>query len=351
MYSAHPEIFVDGQQQPALSESLLALAVEETVEGMCACEATFANWGAKNGSVGYLYNDREILDFGKTIKVGIGAGQGAGTVFEGRIMGLEGRYFRERAPEILVLAEDRLQDLRMTRRTRAFEQLSDSDLFQQVASQHGLQAQADVSGPTHRVLAQLNQSDLAFMRERARAVDAELWLEGSTLHVQARSRRQGGNVKLSYGSGLLEFSALADLSRQVSGFAVSGWDTSGKQAIQYRATDAAISGELANDQGGSSLLGQAIGQRDQQVVHSLPFTSQEAQALAEAQFRRAARRFVVGRGVAQGDARVRPGASVELKGLGRMFDGKYYVVEVRHTFDTAHGLRTHFTAERPGIGR
>jgi hypothetical protein len=39
-----------------------------------------------------------------------------------------------------------------------------------------------------------------------------------------------------------------------------------------------------------------------------------------------------------------------LAGLGPLFNGRYYLSEVRHTFDFARGIRTAFTAERPGLG-
>ena len=77
-----------------------------------------------------------------------------------------------------MLAEDRFQDLRMVRRSRTFEDVSDRDVIEQIAGEHGLTTDVDLDGPTYRVLAQVNQSDLAFLRERARAVDAELWLDG-----------------------------------------------------------------------------------------------------------------------------------------------------------------------------
>ena len=63
-----------------------------------------------------------------------------------------------------------------------------------------------------------------------------------------------------------------------------------------------------------------------------------------------ARRFVVGRGVAEPDARLRVGNRVDLQRLGPLFSGKYTLAEVQHVFD-GRGLRTEFTAERPGLGR
>jgi phage protein D len=348
-YTARPTFELGGTPQPALSDGLQELLVEETVAGLSRCEATFANWGPKNGTTTFLYFDRQIIDFGKNLKITIGGGDASGVVFQGRVMGIEGRYLRSRPPELLVLAEDRLQDLRLTRRTRTFESLSDSDLFQQVASQYGLQTNIDVTGPTYRVLAQINQSDLAFLRERARAIDAELWIDNNTLNVKSRNRRETDDVTLTFGQGLLEFSVLADIAGQSSGFVVSGWDVSGKQAITYRATDSTLAGELNGDMSGSKVLASAIGSHDQQIVHDLPFTQQEVQAIAESEFRHAARRFVTGSGVAEGDARVRVGTKLTVGSTGNLFDGNYYVTRVKHLFDGTGGYRTQFFVERTGI--
>ena len=190
-YASRPRLRLDGELMQELGESLLqSLFVEESTLGLFRCEASFINWGPKDGQVGYLFFDRRTLDFGKTLAVEFGPPGEAGPVFAGRISGLEASFPSGRPPEFLILAEDRFQDLRMERRTRTFEDMTDADVIRQVASQHGLSAQVDVDGPTYRLLAQLNQSDLAFLRERAAAVDAELWLDDRTIYVQARTPAQ-----------------------------------------------------------------------------------------------------------------------------------------------------------------
>jgi phage protein D len=351
LYSSRPVLTVGGQSQGMLVERLLELVVEETVEGLFHAEATFGNFPVKNPSDGYLYFDRKLLDFGKPFVVQMGAGIASATVFTGRLMALEGRFLHLDSPQILVKAEDRLQDLRMTRRTRTFKNVSDADLFQQVASEQGLQADIDVSGPTYTCLAQVNQSDLQFLRERAQAVDAELWVDDTTLSVQSRSKRKANEVTLIYGEGLHEFSAMADLANQATGFSVTGWDVAGKQPLKYRATSSALAGEANGDVTGSAALQQAIGAREQTVVHALPTSAQEAQALAEAGYRRWARRFVTGTGLADGDGRIQVGTSLTLQQVGPLFNGKFYVTAVRHIYDPVIGYRTWFAVERPGIGQ
>ncbi|HEY2963005.1 MAG TPA: hypothetical protein VGJ37_11350, partial [Pyrinomonadaceae bacterium] len=198
---------------------------------------------------------------------------------------------------------------------------------------------------------QVNQSDLAFIRERARGIDAEVWMDGSTLNAKSHSSRSGSPLQLTYGNQLREFTVLADLAMQRTSVAVNGWDVSSKSALQYEATDSVISSELNGDSSGVSILQSSFGARKEALVHTVPLNSQEAQHEAESFFKFSARRFVVGYGVAETKAALRVGAQLDLKGLGPLFNGKYYVSEAKHIFDSAKGLRTEFRAERAGIGK
>jgi uncharacterized protein len=341
-----PTINVGDQDKPELSSQLIELAIREDTLGLYRCEADFGNWGSVNGKVGFRYFDRALLDFGKAFKVKLGSA----VLFDGRIMGMQAEFPEGAPPRIRVLADDRLQDLRMTRRTRTFTNMSDSAVIQAIASDHSLTPNVSVSGPTHKVLAQVNQSDLAFLRERAHAVDAEVWVEGSTLYAQRRTARSSGTIVLTWQNQLREFTVAADLAAQRTAVAVSGWDVSGKAAIKSEATASAIASELGSDTSGVAIL-QNIGARKENLAHPVPVTSSEGQAAAEAFFRMSARRFVTGRGVAEPSSHLRVGKQVDLKELGPVFSGKYTVTAVRHRFDTTRGGRTEFDVERPGIGQ
>lgn len=350
-YASRPTFKIDGEEQRELGEGLLqSLLIEETTLGLFRCEARFANWGAQGDRVDFYLFDGRLVDFGKEIEIELGPPGATRRVFKGRISALEAHFAKERPPELTVLAEDRFQDLRMERRTRTFEDSSDADAMRAIVAQHGLTADIDVDGPTHRVLAQVNQSDLAFLRERAAAVDAELWLDDRTLHVQARSRRDAGSVTLTYGAGLLEFTVLADLAHQRSALRVSGWDVAGKQAIDVQAGESAVSSELDGRRSGGLTLGRALAERTERAGLATPLSQAEAQALADAGYRRRARRFLTGAGVADGNPAIRVGGAVELRGVGPLFEGRYYVTLARHTYELVNGYRTTFQVERPGVG-
>lgn len=350
LYAARPGFRVDGADKPELREALQSLTVEETRDGLVRAEASFAAWGTTGGETDVLWMDRALLEFGKGFEITMGDGPLAARVFKGRISGLEGRFPASRPPVVAALAEDRLLDLRMTRRTRVFEEIDDAGLFARIAQDHGLTPEIDVDGPQHRALAQINLSDLAFLRERARAVDAEIWLDDTTLHVQARARRDAGRVELTWGRGLHEFQALADLATQRTALAVGGWDVAAAEAIEARAGASVVASDPGAGESGPALLETAFGAREERLVHLAPATADEAQAAADAEMARRARRFLTGRGIAEGDPRIRVGATLALRGLGPLFDGDWYVAATRHEFDGEAGFRTVFDAERAKLG-
>jgi phage protein D len=345
--SARPGFAVGAQAAPRLDAGLIRLVCGENEAGLAYCEAEFSNWGEHQGATGFTWFDRSTLEFGRDFAVRIGSV----TVFDGRVMALEAHFPALAPPTLVVRAEDRLQDLRMTRRTRAFERTSDADIVRRIAGEHGLTAETDLGGPACAVLAQINQSDLAFLRQRALLADADVWLEGRTLHVQRRAARSAAGLELVHGARLREFEVAADLAHQRTAVVCGGWDVSAKTAIAAEATAGAIAAEAGAGLSGPALLQQVLGERKDTVAHCVPFDQPGARGIAEAHLRAMARRFVRGRGVADADARLHVGRRVTLSGLGPLFSGAYGVVESCHRFDTALGLRSEFVVERPWIGR
>lgn len=351
-YPGLPTVDVSGRRSAVLETSMLSLVVAEETDGLFTCEATFHNAGVASGGVGFPLFDRQVIDFGSDFVVRAGVADSHGQLFAGRVTGLEASFPQDGTAELTVFADDRLQDLRMTRRTRLFEDMTDAEIVDGIAAEHGLTADATISGPSHRVVAQLDQSDLAFIRERASRSGAEIWLEGTTLHVAARQDRRSEPISCSHRQNLREARLRADLTSQHTRVAVSGWNPSAKEAIDVSAGGEVLSAERSGGAtSGFEILEGAFGDRPERLVHAVPLDVGEAQELADARFRRQARRFVSGEILVDGDARVRVGATVELLGIGPWFTGTYDVVCVQHLFDLDDGFRTVAMVERSEVNR
>ncbi|MCA9605986.1 MAG: phage late control D family protein [Myxococcales bacterium] len=350
--SARPRFEVDGRSEARLTVDLLELEATEDEDGIARLEARFLNWGGKTEGADpdFLYFDAQTLDLGRTIRVVAGEDDAEDVVFEGRITAVEGVFPEHRAPEVLVRAEDALMWMRMRHRTRTHEERSDADIAQAVVADNGERARADAPGPSHAQLWQVNQTELSFLRERARAVDARLaCVDGQVVFVPRRGDARSP-VRLSRHVSLIHFEVAADLAHQRKEVHVHGWSVSDKEGIHERAGDEAVASEAAGGRTGPGILGELGVEAVEHLHLEAPATRAEAESLAKSVARRRARRFVCGRGITDGTPALHIGRAVELLDLGPWFSGTYHLTSVTHTYDQRVGLRTRFVAERAGLG-
>jgi phage protein D len=344
-----PVFTVDGDVAHDLGRDCLRLEIDEGIEGLRTMQAHFVAVDADApGPPGrMLYLDGSEIDFGKPIQVSVGPDEAQRTVFDGVISAIEVIFGDSEPPRVLVLAEDALMKLRMTRRMHSYKNVTDADIAGEIARDHGLQSDVSVDGPRYDVVQQLNQSDLAFLRERARLVQAELWCTGQTLHFSSRPERSGTNLTLVKGADLLTARLCADLAHQRTEVVITGYDASAKAVIDERAGSDTINAEISAGRTGPQTVQRALGDSTSIRVREVALTADEAQAWARAEMLRRSRRFVTVAGVTRGSPDMVVGSRLTLSLVGDPFEGDgYYATRVRHTFDLAAGLRTHFEADR-----
>ena len=352
LFTAAPVFTVDGEVRGELARDLLRLEVEEATDGLKTLAARFVAFGPVGGSgeERLLYLEGDALDFGQPIAVALGPPEGARTVFVGAISALEAAFAEAREPQVVVFAEDRLMDLRMTRRMRTFRDSTDTEIAEAVAAEHGLTARVDAPGPRYDAVQQWNQSDLAFLRERARLLAAEVWVEGEELFFQGRDRRRATELTLVRGNELIAVELRADLAHQRTAVRVSGYDAADRAVIDEEAGAEAIQAEIAGGRTGPSILERAFGARVSYRVRQVPLRSSEAADWARAEMLRRARGFVQVSAVTRGTPDLVVGSRVRLERVGAPFDGDgYAVTRVCHTYDLEQGHRTRFEAERPTL--
>jgi uncharacterized protein len=350
--AASPVISVDGTRQGDLARDLLRLDIEENTEGLRTLQlhvvASAAREQPSTDVVEYL--DGQLLDFGKRLEVSLGPPGNERIVFTGSVSALQVSFEEGDVPHVSVFAEDGFMKLRMTQRSHTYTRASDADVARYLAGQHGLTPSATAKGPTYDVIQQLNVSDLAFLRQRARLLAAEIWVDDNTLFFATRDQRRGTAVVLTRGSDLLAVVVRADLAHQVSGVRFSGFDASSRKAIDVAVPGSAIDAESSSGRTGPRALGQTLGNLPGRRVREVPLLAAEARAFAEAELLRRARRFVTVQGSTSGSPELVVGSRVTLARCGRPFDGGgYYVTHLHHSYDLMRGLRTHFEAERPTV--
>lgn len=349
VYTARPTVRIDTEEYPMVSELIISMEMTEREGGLSALELRVSNIASDPmGGADLAFENDSILKLGAAITIYSGDESAPQEIFQGTITALEGVFTDSGAPELIVLAEDALQQARMTRRTVTHNDATIAALARDLAGQLGLTPVITGLDDSIGTQVQLNESDLAFLRRLLARYDGDLQVVGSELHVSPRGDVQRGTLDLALNGQLRRARVLADLAHQVTEITVSGWDAAQGRRVTGTSTGA-NSGPGAG-RTGADVLRQTLGDRSHHLGHLAVADSEEAQALADAAFDSRARQFVTIDGTAEGNAALRVGTHVTLSGMGPRFDNTYYVVRACHRFDLQRGYETDFTAECAFLG-
>lgn len=348
--SARPTVRIDGMELPLLSAAIERMRVREAIGLHASLELTLRDTLPRaGGGAGYGATSASPLRLGAAVKVYAGETATPREIFDGRITALEAEVGPHTTPLFTVLADDHLFAARKTRRSRTFEAASPADVLRAIAGEHGLTAEirAGLDAPVTD-WAQVNETDLAFLRRVLSAVDADAQVVGRVVQAGPIGRDARTTRELRFGRNLLRGRFTADLAEQAREARVNGFDPLTGEAVLGSADDAAFAaGALGPGSGGTgaaALAGMGVGVRVD-IGHRGAMSAEEATLLARASYAARARRFLRADATAQGDASLRVGSHVRIQGVNPRFENTYAVVEATHRFDRESGYLTDFIGE------
>lgn len=349
VYNPRPVISIDGQRFDKVDELLLALNMHEQEGGLSAIELRFSNIASDaSGGSSYAFEDESVIKLGSTITVSTGDISASQEIFRGIITGLEAEFPDSAPPELVVLAEDRLQQARMVRRTELYRDMSVADIARQIGQRLSLQPQVTGLSDSSGTWVQLNESDLAFLRRLLRQFDGDVQVIADRLEVAPISEVQRQVIEMELFHDLRSVRFIADLANQVTEVTSSGWNAISGQTVSGRSQGSNLG--PGSGRQGASLLRQTLGVRSEHVGHIAVTTDDEAQALADTIFDQRARSFVTAEGTATGHPSIRVGSHLQLRGVSPRFENTYYVISASHRFDLMSGYMTDFKAESAALG-
>lgn len=310
--------------------------------------------------------DAAGLDIG--VKVEVLAGSGAAArLIAGEVTAIEG-YYQGIVGRTVVRGYDLCHRLQRARRTRSFDNMTDSDIASQIARDAQLPVGAITSTQiVHEHLLQCNQSDWEFLAQRAAEIGYEFGMaDGKFVFRKASTLGQadGPAPQLEFPGTLLRFEPRVTAGNLAPDVEVRVWDplkatlspgqpvptaASGASAPRPRGL-AEVAALFSESAGGAAGQGPAAGENlgpppspTAYVVNTLPVASAEdgASALAAS----LGGSFAEAEGDAVGNPAIRPGATVQVTGVLGRFPNSWLVTRARHVFDlTENGYHTEFAA-------
>ncbi len=350
LISAAPTVRIAEQSLPLLTNAIHSMRVVEQLGGLSSLELSlYDNLSFADGTSGWGATGTSPLQLGASIKIYCGITSAPQEVFDGVITAIEGDYTDSRPPLFTILAEDRLWKARRKRRSRIFENQSPADIVRAIASDHGLTPQVrDGLDAPQSIWAQMNESDLAFLRRILARFDCDLQAVDDQLQAGKRTGQARTSVTLQAGKQLVRGRITADLAEQATSVRVAGYDSAAGDAVQSTATAGDMGPGAGTD--GPTTLRAKFGEVVETSGDADALTSAEGDAVARALYGQRARRFVRIDGSAQGDPQIRVGSTLTIKDVNPFFENDYSVTRAVHRFDLSSGYLTDFLAECAYLG-
>ncbi len=329
---------------PDLDADVLAVTVCHYAEGGDRFEVLVNALDSNNQQLKWI--DSNHANPGNEVTIELGYQGNLTQVLVGEIAALRVSYANDQAAQLHIQGFDRLHRLRRGRRTRAFLQVKDSQIADQVAAGLQLQSQVTDSSVVHDYVLQNNLSDIDFLAERARRIRYEVVVDDRTLIFRPVSNHLTGTLTFEYMRDLKWFNVRQSTARQVSDVTVRGWNPSSKEAILGVARIGAETTKMNGSQSGPQIADAAFGAFSDATT-DIPIASQtEADQIAEARFNALALELTTGEGEVVGEPTLRAGTTVDLSGLGTRFSGLYYVTKTEHRIAPDIGYVTRFDVRR-----
>ncbi len=329
---------------PEAAADVIAVQVTEDVDAASMFTIRMVNWD--DTALSITWSDHDLFAEGSEVEIEMGYLDNTEKLIGAEITGLEPEFCIDNAPMLTVRGYDRRHRLSRGRYTRSFTQVKDSDIASTIASEVGLSAEVDDTGITLDYVLQHNQTDLEFLRDRARRHGYEVVVEDKILRFRARQHTTGEVLTLTYENDILEFHPCLSTMGQVGKIAVRGWSPKDKAALVSEVAAGSESTTMGGSRSGPQAAEGAFKPSPMAIVDRPVFSQAEADGMAQGRFDEMALAYISGDGVCVGRTDLRAGTVIDMQGLGERFSGLYYLTSVTHSYSPSRGYRTSFSVGR-----
>ncbi|EKU91182.1 type VI secretion system tip protein VgrG [Bacteroides oleiciplenus] len=271
-------------------------------------------------------SDNSLFKPGNTIRLDAGSTDKEETLFDGVIIGLRIMTSKDSRSYMVVECRDHAYPATQGRKNCIFEKKKDSDIIKEVLSTYG-SVEVDGTDYQHPTLVQYYCSDWDFALSRADACGLFVFTEGSNIKV--KNPEVGGSpvLTITYGTDITAFDLELTADDQFTQYEAVSWCPKTQRVVKVSATTPSLNkqGDLQpkNIATGDSLLLQTDAPTDEKALKQ--WADGMALKAGLARYRGSCSFY--------GSAKVKPGCIIELKGLGRRFNGNLFVGSVTHTIE------------------
>jgi phage protein D/phage baseplate assembly protein gpV len=334
---AHVALTVNGSPLPVdLYSVLTLLSVEESVQLPDSFVVRFADPHFK------LF-DRMMFTIGSAIDIAFSGEQGRlVTVTHGEVTAISMEQGADGLHDLVLHGLDVTHRLAKRPKTRSFQQQTDADIASQVMGEYGLKTDIDPTFEVYEYVLQSNQTDYAFLRERADRIGFDLWISDRKFYFKPAPGSTTRPPALRWGENLHKFKVRFSSTERCDEVIVRGWDPVAKRAVIGRATQGDSGTSVTPAKEFADAARSAFGRVSRTSGRYPVATQREADNVAQSLLFKCSGDEVIAKGEAEGDPMIAAGATVAVESMGQKLSGHYRVTSVEHVYGAGSPYVTRF---------
>lgn len=271
-------------------------------------------------------SDSDSFKPGNSIRLDVGDTDKEETLFEGSIISLRILTGKDRRSYMVVECRDNAFAATQGRKNRIFEKKKDSEIIKDVLSSYG-SVKVDGTAYQHPTMVQYYCSDWDFALSRAEANGLFVFTDGKEIQIKKPNVSGTAVATVTFGTDIIDFDLELSSDDQFTQYEAVSWNPKTQKAVKVSASAPSL-----NKQG--DLQPKSIASGDSLLLQTDAPTDENAlKQWADGMALKAGLARYQGSCSFYGTSKLLPGTIIELKGLGKRFNGNLFVGSVTHTIE------------------
>ncbi len=323
------KVFAGGSELPG-EFKVRSIDIHQDVNKIATAEVFFLDGNPSTQE--FVLSDKSELEPGNEVEIKVGYSTESESIYKGMII-KHGVKIIHGSSYTYIHCKDKAVLMTVENKSEIYEKKKDSDIFKSLISKYsGLQNDVEATTYKHPQILQYDTTDWDFLVTRAE-LNGKIVTTIDNKVIIKEPKVAGPDVILEYGTSIIEFEADINAQTQLSKVTAYAWDIKKQETTEKVVSSASFpdTGSLTAD----ALAGK-VKKDGQKLYHSGPVDPNELNDWGKAKLLRSKMAKLIGRIKSKGVTNITPGKTLEIKGIGKKFNGKVFVTGVRQEISSGY---------------
>jgi len=323
------KVFAGGSELPG-EFKIASIDIHKEVNRIASADIFFADGNPSTQE--FELSDKSNLEPGAEIEIKVGYTTESESFFKGIIV-KHGVKIIHGTSFTYIECKDKAVLMTIENKSEIYEKKKDSEIFKALISKYsGLSNDIEATTYKHPQILQYDSTDWDFLITRAELNGKVVTTIDNKVTIK-EAKVAGADVILEYGTSILEFEADINAESQLSKVTAYAWDIKKQENAEKEVSSATYedTGSLK-----SSALAGKMKKDGQKLFHSGSIDPNELNDWGKSKLLRSKMSKLVGRIKSKGIPQINPGQTLEIKGIGKKFNGKVFITGVRQEISAGY---------------